>query len=552
MLKLRKIMHFLPSISRREYLQHSIIPFSLFLLPSFVYKPTSRPRKINSLAYLDGLRGVAALFVMIHHYTCQFAPALLEGWGNDLSADGTNENRWFFQLPLFRVIHSGSFMVVLFFAISGCVLSLRCLRLGRQRKKPEFLSALAGAVFRRWLRLHLPVIASMCIALFISRMEWWTHLQPDWLAPPRAPTLNTTIVPTNLTILSPAALTAVEVLEEGVSNGTKILARSSILVERKMRIQWDWTAATKNESLAFQLTDFFFAVINVCDPFSGGQAPGLQAAGYNAGMILWTIPIEYFGSIVVFITLLGIAWTKTWVKLAMLGCLICWCHYTVKWHLATFLYGTLIAELTLIKEARASEPYELPPCNDVPAVADKKDRPINVIDIILSKISKPEVSTVFWILLFVTGIYIGSIPQINWGSSPGFITLRYLIPEWYFAKDLFYPCLGAIFIMFSITYSPHIQFLFLTPIAQYLGRISFSLYLLHTQILCSLGIRVMSAAMNMVGGGETYFQFTVGILVGAIVMVPATLWAADVFCRGVDEKSVVSARWVAGKALVWA
>ena len=551
MLKLRKVMRSLPSNSRRAKLQQTIIPLLLFLLPSFVYKPTSRPRKANSFAYLDGLRGVAALFVMIHHYTCQFAPALLEGWGNDLSADGTNENRWFFQLPFFRVIHSGSFMVVLFFAISGCVLSLRCLRLAQNRKKSEFMSALASSVFKRWLRLHLPVIASMCIALFISRMEWWARLQPDWLAPPGAPTLNTTTVPTNLTILSPVTLTAVEVLEEGVSTGTKMLARSSVLAERKLRIKWDWTGAAKNESLTFQLTDFFFAAINVCDPFGNGQAPGLQAAGYNAGMILWTIPIEYFGSIVVYITLLGIAWTRTWVKLAILGFLICWCQFTVKWHLATFLNGTFIAELTLIKESRASERFELP-LNDLPAGADEKPGPVNTIDMLLSKFSKTEVTTIFWILLFLTGIYIGSIPQINWGSSPGFITLRYLIPGWYFAKELFYPCLGASFIMFSITYSPHVQCLFLTPIAQYLGRISFSLYLLHTQIMCSLGIRVMSAAMNIVGGGETYFQFTLGLLLGGMVVLPTTFWVADVFCRGVDEKSVLFARWVAGKALVWA
>lgn len=526
-----------PKLPRRERLQHSLIPFLIFLLPSFwnPWSPTPRPRKLSSMAYLDGLRGVAALLVMIHHYTCQFTPALLEGWGSDIQPDGTNENRWFFQLPFFRVIHSGSFMVVLFFAISGCVLTAKGLKLARTRKRSEFMGSLISSVFRRWLRLHLPVIASMCIALLITRMEWWTHLQPDWLAPPGTPASNTTVVPangTNVTILSTAPL-------------------SAVLVQKKFRAQWDWTAAAKNESLAVQVTDFVFAIIEVCDPFAGGAAPGLQSAGYNAGMILWTIPIEYLGSIVVFATVLGLAWTRTWFKLTMLGFFVCWCHYTIKWHLATFLSGTFIAELTLIKESEAVERNELP-TNDLSAISNEKEDDLNIFYRVFPELApwKTQITTTFWISLFMIGIYIGSIPQINWKESPGFITLYHLVPSWYFAKDLFYPCLGAVFIMLSITYSPHIQSLFLTSFAQYLGRISFSLYLLHTQLLCSLGIRVMSAGVKLAGGGETYFQFAVGMLLGCMVMGPVTFWAAEVFTRGVDEKSVLFARWVASKALV--
>lgn len=192
------------------------------------------------MAYLDGLRGVAALLVVIHNYTCQFTPAFLKGWGSDIQPDGTNETQWFFQLPFFRVVHSDSFMVVLFFAISGCVLSARGLQLARNGKRSEFMGSLISSVFRRWPLLHLPVVASMCIALFISRMEWWTHLQSDWLAPPGTLFSNTAVVPTNgtnVTIFSTAPL-------------------SAVLVQKKFRAQWDWTAAAKNESLTLQLKDF--------------------------------------------------------------------------------------------------------------------------------------------------------------------------------------------------------------------------------------------------------------------------------------------------------
>lgn len=548
--KIQEIIHSLPADSKRERLKQSLVAFLLFLLPSFIYpwKSTAKLRKLNSMAYLDGLRGVAALFVMIHHYTCQFTPALLEGWGSDIQADGTNENRWLLQLPFIRVIHSGSFMVVLFFVISGCVLSVRGLKLARNRKRPEFMASLASSVFRRWLRLHLPVIASMCIALFISRMQWWTHLQPDWLAPPGAPSSNTTIVPANLTILTQAPLTNVTIVDDGTASAIKLLARSGVIVERKFRVQWDWTGAKKNESLAFQLEDFFFGIIDVCDPFHGGGIPGLQSAGYNAGMILWTIPSEFLGSMVVFVVVLGVAWTRTWLKLSILFFLVCWCQYTVKWQLATFLSGTFIAELTLIRESRLTKRSELP-TNDLPAVTDEKRSPFNTISSFLSP-RKDQIATTSWISLFIIGMYIGSLPLISWDSSPGFIWLRALIPNWYFAKALFYPCLGSVFIMLSITYSPLLQHLFMIRFAQYLGRISFSLYLLHTQVLCSLGIRVMTAAMKIVGGGETQVRFSIGFFLGSCIMAPLTFWAADVFTRAVDERSVRFARWVAGKALV--
>ena len=540
-----------PPLPIPERVQKLLISISIFLIPSFIHKPASKPEKRGSMAYLDGLRGVAAVIVMVHHYSCQFTPALLEGWGTDISASGISENRWFFQLPFFRVVHSGSFMVVLFFAISGCVLSRSGLRIARSRKRPEFLSSLASSLFRRWLRLHLPVIASMCVALFISRMEWWTHLKPDWLASSSSFPLNETTVPTNLTIQSIAPLTAVKIVEEANSSTVKMLARSAILAERKMRVQWDWRGATKNQSLAFQLTDFWGAVIDVCDPFAGGAIPGIRASGYNAGMILWTIPIEYLGSLVVFVTVLGLAWARTWFRLAMLCCLILWCHYRVKWYIATFLTGTLIAELTLIKEIRAAASNDLP-IDDLPLDSGEKYLSSDFLSRLLSPIFPwtNRATTTFWILLWIIGIYIGSAPQIGWVSSPGFVTLRSLIPEWYLAKDLFYPCLGAIFMMLSITYSPTIQSLFLTTTAQYLGRVSFSLYLLHSQILCSLGIRVMSAAMKMIGGGETYFQFAVGMLLGGVIVVPVTFWAADVFTRAVDEKSVVFSRWVADRVLL--
>jgi peptidoglycan/LPS O-acetylase OafA/YrhL len=85
-----------------------------------------------------------------------------------------------FLVPILRIIHSGRFMVVIFFVISGYVLSYRGLQLAREGKTEKLLESLSSSVFRRWLRLHLPVTVSTFIAFLLARGGYWINLTPDW------------------------------------------------------------------------------------------------------------------------------------------------------------------------------------------------------------------------------------------------------------------------------------------------------------------------------------------------------------------------------------
>lgn len=154
-----------------------ILPIILALLPSFVIRSKGKkPRKLYATSYLDGLRGVAALFVVIHHYALQYTASSPQGWR--MGAQGTHN--WFFQLPLVRVVHSGRFMVVIFFVISGYVLSYRSLKLAREGKHEQLLDSLGSSVFRRWIRLHFPVIASTFIAFVLARHDQWQDMPAGW------------------------------------------------------------------------------------------------------------------------------------------------------------------------------------------------------------------------------------------------------------------------------------------------------------------------------------------------------------------------------------
>lgn len=156
-----------------------IVPMLLALLPSFIRTPKNKkPKKLFPTSYLDGLRGVAAFFVVIHHYTVQYTIHSSTGYGYEKK--GKDQEDWFFQLPMIRLVHSGRFMVVIFFVLSGYVLSHRSLKLARQGKHLELLDSLASSVFRRWLRLHLPVAASCLFAFAMARWNLWNHMPKGW------------------------------------------------------------------------------------------------------------------------------------------------------------------------------------------------------------------------------------------------------------------------------------------------------------------------------------------------------------------------------------
>lgn len=115
----------------------------------------------KKIEYLDSIRGIAAIFVIFSHCFLWFAPALHTGI--DLTP-GLQKS--LFNSP-FTFFYKGSSAVVLFFVLSGYVLSRACLNSELGRDYPLL------ATKKRYFRLGIPVFFSILISYILSELGFF-------------------------------------------------------------------------------------------------------------------------------------------------------------------------------------------------------------------------------------------------------------------------------------------------------------------------------------------------------------------------------------------
>lgn len=117
-------------------------------------------QRTRPTAYLDGLRGFAALVVYWGHHELWAHEGAGVGKAFEL-AYGYDNKYYFACLPGVRTIFAGGhFAVSVFFVLSGYVLSMKPLGCIQDGDYAELGKNLSSAVFRRWFRLYIPVICT--------------------------------------------------------------------------------------------------------------------------------------------------------------------------------------------------------------------------------------------------------------------------------------------------------------------------------------------------------------------------------------------------------
>ena len=448
-------------------LLNNLMALGSALVPSFMGKNTRR--RLYSTSYLDGLRGVAAFIVFIDHFAVNYFDLLRRGYGS------TADDFYLIQIPLVRLFYSGRASVAIFFVISGFVLSYKPLKQVHTGQSSLLLDTLASSVFRRGLRLYIPVAVGTFLSMLMSHWEWYQELPS----------------------------TSTDALPPIIDNFWDQLEHWR---DHMVGISWPFQTAMPNTPY--------------CPPYNGH---------------LWTIPIEYFGSMVVYVMMLGLGRCQTWIRLSTMGVTaVATCHYE-RWDLFLFISGMLLAELSIIKTI-TNVSFGFP---------GEKFTWLQKL-LIPSKRLRSAYTTTNYILCFAS-LYLLSYPggsYMDYEPGPG-IWHEFLMSwtpsrytELWYGYERFWISVGGVILVFTISNSALLQKPFTTGVAQYLGDISYALYIVHGPILFSFG----AWFMNKYGNEDDGWSYGGAFAIAAILNTVLCVWMADLFWRFVDAKSVLLAK----------
>ncbi|KIV96084.1 hypothetical protein PV10_03664 [Exophiala mesophila] len=490
--------------------------FSILIatLPSFLANLIKNPtpsdkkrRETQKILALDGLRGVACLFVFHAHYSYSFSNCLEEAPTEQL------RDRIMYQ-PYMSLLWSGVAMVDVFFFISGYVLASRPLRLIRSQQVSKALSAISSAVFRRALRLYLPSMALIVLVALMTHLRffeagnnfyWQAHIGK--VGPQEPP---------------PPYFTSF----------------------------WDqiWDALMD----CYRMFDntIPWGAFNV--PYTDTGAARPQATIYDPH--LWTIPVEFKCSMLIFMMLTLTAPLRTSWRMTINGGLGLNCLFTERFAELLFIAGMFFAEIDMIRAERHGQQVELDPSfhqrhnyNLPPARLQN----LPFLQPIMSR--RNFMSNLLGLAMFILGLFFLSTPSQSADVYPQFQTVLSWVPTYIQEKDDFVRVIGAIMTTWPVATSNWLAPLFSNSVAHYLGQISFALYLVHGAVIKSLWYWLQPIVNEWVAGKPVWAMpsgpFIRLWLIGYVIVLPTVLWSADIFWRVIDQRCVALARWVESKAV---
>lgn len=154
----------------------------------------------------------------------------------------------------------------------------------------------------------------------------------------------------------------------------------------------------------------------------------------------------------------------------------------------------------------------------------------------------------------MTILYILSQPEdyLGRGDAPFYATLDAWRPvSWDDNPDAgrFWQCLAGVCLVLLVDLTPIFRRILMTRFPQYLGKISFSLYLLHAVFLKIAWPRLREGVLGWLRSviGVWWIAEGFGVAIVAAMFLPLLFWASDVTTRYLDQGSVDFARWLEKK-----
>ncbi|KAK4455389.1 acyltransferase family-domain-containing protein [Podospora aff. communis PSN243] len=471
------------------------------LLPSFLRRrqPTSAgdsiekaqtPRHAPSTSSLDGLRGYAALAVMNYHIFYAYQSFVFYGYGLSPSAAATcarpedvgNHNLWLHQVPVVRMLYNGTWAISVFFVVSGFALSYKPLResLAQNFSFTRATRAVASSLLRRPVRLYLPPVIATFITMVVIQLGGYEH--------GRVLSHDHDLMP---------------VIRE----------------PHQARLASFW----------LQLGHWFGQTWRMLNIFWWGDVMNQ----YDAH--LWTISAEFRCSLAVFLVLPVYVNIKTTVRRVFIVLVVLYVYFLDRWDVALFLCGALIAD-TAVSRSQAND-AGLPGNNDqanvhgFPSTTRSRAR-IRAM---------AAIAPFFKAVLLALSLLMLSAPDFCISETPGYQLLGRLTPASDPTPFRFVPNLGGIILVALVAHATPSNWMVATllnaRLPQYLGRISYSLYIVHGPLIHTLGYAVFPLFWSITGREETW-RYVVGFAAAYVVLVGTVVLVADVFWRAVDMPCV--------------
>lgn len=331
--------------------------------------------KSDRIVWVDGLRGVACLCVMLHHFIMGYYPAAYQGEAAPQHFS-RNIELVFSQSPA-GFLAAGDFWVSVFCMVSGFVIAYQVYRMKDEK-------AFSRSLLRRYPRLMIPVLVLSIIVFVMLQLDLFYNTQA-------------------------AYMTGSTWLAQFYQNKTT-------------------------------LTDLFFA------SFVDTWLCGMTTLYSNA---FWMLSELFAGSFMAYLLAAMGRGSNRRIVYVYIG--IALAYLSVNSRLTTFVLGVLLAYVILHYGDRI--------------------------------LSHKKACMILGIMFLVLAVFLGGYPQ---GCEPtnGYAVLNHLPDR--LNPCYFYHMLAAMLLMISVfLLKPAALFLSAEPI-QFLGKISYSIYIIHVPVLFSL------------------------------------------------------------------
>lgn len=319
----------------------------------------------------DGLRGIAALNVVVCHFVSAFLPSMLHNSYPTLFNKNEAPTLVFdiFTSPIFSIIYNGHFSVLIFFILSGYVLTIPYFSYAENKEK-KLEQRLCG----RYLRLNIPIIAAILISFLVYKIGFYTNIEAS------------------------------------------DISGSTIWLKQFYPSGLSFADASK---------EAFYEAIAL------GKSKFIPP--------LWTLKVEFIGSLYVLLFYIIKPKSQNFIPLVFALIFIYFVHKQESIYYYAIFFGSLI--------------------NITPAK---------------SKLIFPA---------FLIGLYFGGF---QFGTAAyNYLPKIILLDREIWDQKTFYNAIGAFLITASVVHGFASKF-FQSKFSQFLGKVSFSVYLLHFVILCSL------------------------------------------------------------------